>query len=231
MPEEINRVLTDHMSTLLFCPTDAAIENLAKEGITAGVHRVGDVMYDALLHNLALARKRSSILQSLGLQKGNYALATVHRAANTDNPSNLSSILTALGSLSMQVIFPVHPRTRKTIGQAGLTAPVNVKMIEPLGTFDFSMLEENADFILTDSGGIQKEAYVLGVRCITMREETEWVETVEAGWNKVVGADEGAIREAFEHWRPAGERPALYGDGDAAGEIYEILSKALESTG
>lgn len=227
MPEEINRVLTDHVSSLLFCPTDAAVENLAKEEIVRGVHRVGDVMYDALLHNLALARARSTILQSLGLQKGAYALATVHRAANADDPARMAAILNALGSLSTRVIFPVHPRTRKMIGERDLPVSGNVQMIEPVGHFDVLILQENASGILTDSGGMQKEAYLLGVRCITLREETEWVETVQAGWNQLAGVDGDAIRKAFESWHPSGERPALYGDGNAAGEICKILSREL----
>lgn len=227
MPEEINRVLTDHVSSLLFCPTDAAIENLAKEGITKGVHRVGDVMYDALLYNLAIARKRSTILQSFGLQKGTYALATVHRAANTDDLVRMAAILSALGSLSMRVIFPVHPRTRKIIREAGLSVSENVEMVEPVGHFDVLVLQENANCILTDSGGMQKEAYLLGVRCITLREETEWVETVQAGWNRLTGVDGAAIRDAFESWHPSTERPALYGNGHAASEICRILSKQL----
>lgn len=227
MPEEINRVLTDHVSTLLFCPTDAAIKNLAKEGITAGVHRVGDVMYDALIHNLALARKRSTILRSLDLKKGSYALATVHRAANTDDPGRIASLMAGLSSLPTRVIFPVHPRTRKTIAEAGLAAGSNVMMIEPVSHFDVLVLEDNANCILTDSGGMQKEAFLLGVRCLTLREETEWVETVEAGWNMLVGVDVTAMQAAFEQWHPAGERPALYGTGHAAGEITDILKADL----
>lgn len=224
MPEEINRVLTDHVSDLLLCPTDAAIENLAKEGITQGVHRVGDVMYDALLHNLAIARKRSTILATLGVEKGVYALATIHRAGNTDDPVRMAAILSALGSLPMQVIFPVHPRTRKIIREAGLSVSENVMAIDPVGPLDVLILQENADCILTDSGGMQKEAYLLGVRCITLREETEWVETVQVGWNKLVGVDATTIRSAFANWHPSGERPALYGNGTAATEICQILS-------
>jgi UDP-N-acetylglucosamine 2-epimerase len=227
MPEEINRVLTDHVSSLLFCPTAAAVANLAQEGITRGVHRVGDVMYDALLHNLDLARKRSIILSSLGLEKGKYALATVHRAANTDDPARLVAILNALGSLSTRVIFPVHPRTRKLIREMNVPVPDNLRLTEPVGPFDVLILQENASCILTDSGGMQKEAYLLGVRCITLREETEWVETVEAGWNRLAGVDADAIRDAFKNWHPADERPALYGNGHAAGEICEILSQKL----
>lgn len=227
MPEEINRVLTDHVSSLLFCPTDAAVDNLSKEGITRGVHRVGDVMYDALLHNLELARKRSTILKSLGLERGSYALATVHRAANTDDPARMAAILNALGLLSTQVVFPVHPRTRKMIQETGLSISRNVMMIEPVGHFDVLVLQENANCILTDSGGMQKEAYLLGVRCITLREETEWVETVQAGWNKLTGVDVDAIQTAFESWHPTDERPALYGNGQAAKEICQVLCREL----
>ena len=227
MPEEINRVLTDHVSSLLFCPTDAAVENLSKEGITKGVHRVGDVMYDALLHNLALARKRSTILDSLGLGKGSYALATIHRAGNTDDPARMAAIMEALGSITTTVIFPVHPRTRKMIQEMNASVAKNIRLIEPVGHFDILILQENADCILTDSGGMQKEAYLLGVRCITLREETEWVETVQAGWNRLAGVDGNAIRTAFASWHPSGEQPALYGNGQAAEEICRILSTEL----
>ena len=227
MPEEANRVLTDHVSSLLFCPTDAAIENLAKEGITKGVHRVGDVMYDTLLHNLALARKHSTILKVLGLEKRAYALATVHRAANTDDPARMNAILNALGSLSTRVIFPAHPRTRKIIRGSGLSVSKNVVMTEPVSHFDVLILQENANCILTDSGGMQKEAYLLGVRCITLREETEWVETVDVGWNKLAGVDLNAIRGGFDTWHPSGERPAFYGNGHAAEEICQILNTEL----
>jgi UDP-N-acetylglucosamine 2-epimerase len=227
MPEEINRVLTDHIANLLFCPTDVAVENLAKEGITKGVHRVGDVMYDALLHNLAIACNHSTILKSLGLEKGTYALATVHRAANTDDPARIGAILNALGLLSTRVIFPVHPRARKMIREADLSVSNNVTVVEPVGHFDALILQENANCILTDSGGMQKEAYLLGVRCITLREETEWVETVDAGWNKLVGVDANAIRKTFESWHPSGERPPLYGNGFAAREICQVLERKL----
>jgi UDP-N-acetylglucosamine 2-epimerase len=229
MPEEVNRVLTDHISQFLFCPTDAAVENLAKEGITDGIHRVGDVMYDALLHNLEIARSRSRILSALGLKRGEYALTTVHRAANADEPERMRSILDALNGLSLKIVFPVHPRTRKMIEEHGLTAGSNVLFIEPQGYFDILILQENADCILTDSGGMQKEAYLLGVRCITLREETEWVETVSSGWNKLCGTDQGAIQTAFEAWRPQGERPLLYGDGHAADQICRILANQLGS--
>ncbi|GAB4504740.1 MAG: UDP-N-acetylglucosamine 2-epimerase (non-hydrolyzing) [Anaerolineales bacterium] len=223
MPEEINRVVADHLSDILFCPTDVAVQNLAKEGIRQNVHQVGDVMYDALLYNLAQARGRSTILADLDLQSGKYALVTVHRAANTDHPANMTAILTALGRLPTRIVFPLHPRTRKLLAHYGLSAPPNVSLLEPVGYFDMLILEENADCILTDSGGMQKEAYLLGVRCITLRDETEWVETVQAGWNTLAGARSEAIQDAYENWRPRGERPALYGDGHAAEKICTVL--------
>jgi UDP-GlcNAc3NAcA epimerase len=227
MPEEINRVLTDHISNFLFCPTDVAVENLAKEGITQGVFQVGDVMYDALLHNLTLARTRSKILSRFELKAGEYALATVHRAANTDNPERMLSLLDALSSLPTRVVFPVHPRTRGLIDRFGWKPAPNISLIEPLGYFDILVIEENANCILTDSGGMQKEAYLLGVRCITLREETEWVETVSSGWNKLVGVDKAAILDAFTSWHPSGSQPTLYGDGHSAEKISDILVEKL----
>lgn len=228
MPEEVNRVLTDHVSDILFCPTDAAIQNLKNEGITKGVHRVGDVMYDTLLHHRALARNRMSILPQLGVEIKKYALATVHRAGNTDDPARLRSLLDALGCLPVPVIFPVHPRTRNLINDSKFVVNSNVSLIQPLGPLEIVELLEHADCLLTDSGGMQKEAYLLGVRCITLREETEWVETVDAGWNKLAGAEAKNILNLFENWRPAGERPALYGDGHASEQICSILQNELK---
>lgn len=228
MPEEINRVLTDHVSALLFCPTDAAVENLAKEGITQGVHRVGDVMADALFFNLKLARAKSNIIELLGLAKGRYALATVHRASNTDDADNMHSILRAFGDMSSQVVFPVHPRTRKMMNEWGISAGPNVLMTDPVGYFDMLVLQENANCILTDSGGVQKEAYLVGVRCITLRQETEWVETVASGWNQLAGVQEKKIIDLFENWFPRGVRAPLYGDGHSAEQIFNILSASLK---
>lgn len=225
MPEEVNRVVADHLSKILFCPTPGAVQNLKGEGILEHVHNVGDVMYDALLHNLSQARQRSVILSQLGLEAGTYALATVHRAANTDEPGNMRSIMTALGDLPTRVIFPIHPRTRKLLNQYDLTTPANISLIAPVGYLDMLILEENADCILTDSGGMQKEAHLLGVRCITLRDETEWVETVDAGWNVLAGAFEEKIRETFLNWHPQGARPALYGDGHAGEKIRRILEE------
>lgn len=227
MPEEINRVLTDHVSTFLFCPTDSSVKNLEKEGITNGVYQVGDVMVDALLRNLTLARKTSNILINLNIVKGQYALATVHRAANTDNKERMKSILDGLAGLETQIIMPLHPRTHKMMTEWNLPLSKNIILIEPVGYFDMLMLQENANCILTDSGGIQKEAYLLGIRCITLREETEWVETVQAGWNKLVGVGKQAIQFNFANWFPKTERVPFYGNGDASLKISKILKQHL----
>jgi len=227
MPEEINRVVTDRISDILFCPTDGAVQGLSNEGISQGVHMVGDVMYDAMLYHLSKAREGSKILDQLNLQKGRYALATVHRAANTDNRDNMQVILTAFGKLSTQIVFPLHPRTRKLLAEFGFSLPPNISPIEPVGYLDILSLEENANCILTDSGGIQKEAYWLGVRCITLRDETEWVETVDAGWNTITGTDIERISTAYETWFPQGERPLIYGGGHAAEKIRDVLIASL----
>ncbi|MFB0534874.1 MAG: non-hydrolyzing UDP-N-acetylglucosamine 2-epimerase [Anaerolineae bacterium] len=224
MPEEINRVVTDHISTLLFCPTWTAVRNLAQEGLTQGVHNVGDVMYDAALHNSQLAEERSRILETLGLRPKSYLLATVHRPDNTDIPRNLRSIVAALSSLEATVLLPLHPRTRKALHELGITLGGSVRVVEPVGYLDMLMLEKNARLILTDSGGIQKEAHFFAVPCVTLRQETEWVETVDAGWNVLVGADRRKIIEAVRSFRPQGERVNLFGDGQASVKVVEILS-------
>jgi UDP-GlcNAc3NAcA epimerase len=223
MPEEINRVLCDHISSALFCPTETAVEHLREEGITAGVHRVGDVMLDALESFLPFARERVELQRTYGLQPKGYALATVHRASNTDAAENLGRLVAAFGSLELPVVFPIHPRTRKMLEAFSIALPANVVAIDPVGYLEMLALEAEADCILTDSGGIQKEAYWLGVRCITLRDETEWVETVQSGWNVLVGTDGAKLRAAFLDWRPAGERPPIYGDGQAAERIGAVL--------
>ncbi len=223
MPEDINRLLTDQISDALFCPTQHAAGNLAREGVTRGVHVVGDVMMDALTGFIDLARRQSGILSDLSLQSGSYALMTVHRAANTDDPDRLHAILTGAGRCGLPVIFPVHPRTRAALQSQGISIPASVRMVDPVGYLDMLQLEASANCILTDSGGVQKEAYWLGVRCITLREETEWVETVELGWNCLVGADENAIVRAVQGWQPPAARPDVYGDGRAAEKIAAVL--------
>ncbi|WP_282570268.1 non-hydrolyzing UDP-N-acetylglucosamine 2-epimerase [Methanoculleus sp. 7T] len=225
MPEEVNRVLTDHCSDILFCPTKTAVANLAAEGITEGVHLVGDVMADAMDYNRAIAEKRSRILEDVGVRPGEYLVVTVHRPSNTDSPVNMTAILGALVEAGMPAVFPVHPRTRKYLEQYGLLAnlPENVRVTEPLGYLDMVRLMAHAEKILTDSGGVQKEAYMLGVPCITLRENTEWVETVEAGWNVLVGADREEIVSMVRGFAPAGDQPPLFGDGRAAAEIVNII--------
>ncbi|NQS77195.1 MAG: UDP-N-acetylglucosamine 2-epimerase (non-hydrolyzing) [Methanoculleus bourgensis] len=225
MPEEINRVLTDHCSDLLFCPTKTAVENLAAEGITGGVHLVGDVMVDAMNYNRAVAEERSRILEAVGVRPGEYLVITVHRPSNTDSQENMVAILGALAEAGMPVVFPVHPRTRNYLGRYGLLAkmPENVLVTEPLGYLDMLHLMAHAAKILTDSGGVQKEAYMLGVPCITLRENTEWVETVEAGWNVLVGAGREEIVSMILGFAPAGDQPPLFGDGRAAAGIAKII--------
>ncbi len=198
MPEEINRVMTDHASDLLLCPTKTAEENLAKEGITKGVHLVGDVMYDALMW-AAAQEKGPSILDTLDLEPGKYLLATVHRAENTDDPNRLKGILAAFEQVQETLVWPVHPRTRQKLQELQWKPAGHVKMIEPLGYLDIAQLEKHARIILTDSGGIQKEACWLGVPCITLRDETEWVETVQSGWNVLVGAETRQILQYIQN--------------------------------
>jgi UDP-N-acetylglucosamine 2-epimerase len=227
MPEEHNRVLTDHASDLLFCPTTTAMDNLRREGLGAVAHLVGDVMYDAVLFNAELAEKHSTVLDRLDLEPGEFALATVHRPRNTDDPERLGRIMAALAEIRLPVIFPVHPRTRRRLADAGLDpGPAfsdRLRLVEPVGYLDMLALERNAGLILTDSGGVQKEAYFFAVPCLTLREETEWVETVEAGWNQLVGADPEAILDAASRFRPVGVPPRLFGDGGAAAGVVDLL--------
>jgi UDP-N-acetylglucosamine 2-epimerase len=226
MPEEHNRVLADHCADLLLCPTQTAVDNLAKEGITRGVHLVGDTMYDAVLQCSAKARETSTILADLKLTAREYALATVHRNYNTDQPENLHGIIGALAELDRPVVFPVHPRTRHKIQELGweLAELTNLRLIEPVGYFDMLALLSSADVLLTDSGGMQKEAYFLQVPCVTLRTETEWVETVSAGWNVVAGSSRDAIaaavRQVRSQPRVAGD---WFGDGAAAVKIRQAL--------
>jgi UDP-N-acetylglucosamine 2-epimerase len=224
MPEEHNRVLTDHCADLLFCPTQTAVNNLAREDITAGVHLVGDTMYDAVLQFSEIAQQQSTVLQQLELKSKEYLLATVHRPYNTDVPKNLESILAAFEEIGETIVFPVHPRARKMIESFNLNSKIpNLKLIEPVGYLDMLILEQNARLILTDSGGMQKEAYFFGVSCVTLRPETEWVETVEAGWNVLTGADRARIVAAVQAFSVPESGPMLYGAGRAAEEIVGSL--------
>jgi UDP-N-acetylglucosamine 2-epimerase len=230
MAEEINRVLTDRVSALLFCPTPTAGSNLAAEGITKGVHEVGDVMYDCALFCREKSRTiESDLLAGFGIGHKSYYLATIHRAENTDDAQRLSGILKALSEISSAehpTVLPLHPRTKKTIAELGLTAPENIRIVEPVSYLQMIALEANAKAVLTDSGGVQKEAYMFSVPCITLRDETEWVETVEAGWNVLAGADSdkiiASVSQAEETAR--NEWKSFYGDGRAAERICEIIS-------
>jgi UDP-N-acetylglucosamine 2-epimerase len=241
MPEEMNRLLTDHLSTLLFCPTDQAVRNLLKEGIRVGrtriVRNVGDVMYDSILYYSKLAEKKSTILKDLNLyvstpnpelRAQDYYLTTLHRAENTDDPKKLNSILGALNEVGKNtpVILPLHPRTKKMMRVYRLLSKFkNIKFINPVSYLDMLQLEKNAKAILTDSGGIQKEAYWLKVPCFTLREETEWVETVKSGWNILIGVETEKIIEGVSHWSGNNlpRRSSLFGDGKASEKIVEML--------
>jgi len=231
MPEEINRILADRVSSLLFCPTDAAVNNLKAEGIRDGVFNVGDVMYDAALFYCDRARQQSSILQALNLPVGGFALTTCHRAENTDNPHRLSEILSALVEIAEQlpVVLPLHPRTRKLIGEYHLSHLLaSLIVTDPLPYLDMVALEQAASVILTDSGGVQKEAFFYGVPCVTMREETEWVETVDSGWNQLAGAATSSIVSAVAAIMQGRREPvdlSAYGCGRAAHDILAHLAK------
>jgi UDP-N-acetylglucosamine 2-epimerase len=224
MPEEINRVLTDHLSAWLFCPTQTAQHNLAREGITTGVSRVGDVMLDAVLHFSGMA-DASGIFEEYGLERGRYLLATIHRASNTDSTDALATLLAAFGAIDEPIAFPVHPRTRRALDAAKLTLSSNVRPMNPVGYLEMLALEKHARMVLTDSGGMQKEAFFFGVPCLTLRTETEWTELVEAGWNRVVGLDRERIVEAVRAWMPDGPRPDLFGKGDASERIAALLER------
>jgi len=229
MPEEINRILTDHISTWLFVPSVVSREQLQREGVASGVHIVGDIMYDALLMHRSRAEARSRILDQLGLSPRTYYAATIHRAENTDRQDNLRSIFTGLQILGKPVVLPLHPRTEKKMKEYGMQAGSNIRCVEPLGYLDMIRLQEHASCVLTDSGGVQKEAYYLGVPCVTLRTETEWVETVAAGWNVICGSDMNAIESAVQKMEDCrAPHPNLYGDGRTAERIVDILTSAKE---
>lgn len=220
MPEEINRVVADHLSALLFCPTSAAVRNLANEGITAGVHAVGDVMYDTTLLAVQRAEGRSRILERLGLISKSYAVATLHRAENTDDPGRFTRLLEWLDAAAAQapIIFPAHPRTRKLMERLG-NQPRRMRVVDPLGYLDMAMLVHHASAVYTDSGGLQKEAYFHRVPCVTLREETEWIETIEAGWNRLWNAPSYAPRRDIPD----------YGTGRSAQAIAALIRDFVES--
>jgi len=224
MPEEINRVVADSLADSHFCVSRTAVQRLAAEGITGAVHWVGDVMLDALKQNFPVARRKSDMVERMGLTPGKYALVTIHRAANTDDPVRLGHIVETLNRIPETIIFPAHPRTRKALAQLGVKLAEQVRFIEPVGYFDMLLLEQNARLIATDSGGVQREAYFLGIPCLTLRDETEWTETVEVGWNKLVGADPFRMIDAWFSFSPPAERPPIFGDGTAGERIAQVLN-------
>lgn len=228
MPEEVNRIVADRLSTFLFAPTTTAVENLARESIVAGVTLTGDIMYDALLRHAPIAAEKSSIIRDLGLTPGGYVLATVHRAANTDDPARLADIIDALQLLHEPVILPMHPRTRAALMGTDIEVEPPVRIVEPVGYLDMLALEQAARMVLTDSGGVQKEAYLLGVPCVTLRDETEWTETLDGGWNVLAGADTERILAAARRLRPERPPAPVFGDGHAAELMVEALEAAAE---
>jgi UDP-GlcNAc3NAcA epimerase len=233
MPEELNRVLTDHLSALLLCSTSTAVRNLEREGAAGRIVLVGDVMADLSLALQPVAHERFELLARLGLKQGEFLLATAHRAGNVDDPGELARLVDLLVALPLPTILPLHPRTRARLEETGtlerLQGAGNVRVLDPLGYLDFTSLLVNARAVLTDSGGVQKEAYLAGVSCVTLRTTTEWVETVEAGWNVLVGLDREAALAALERPVP-GERPELYGGGRAAERVVAALSEPLPSS-
>ena len=222
MPEEHNRIEVDRISSLLFTPDERSKDVLEAEGVQGRIDVVGDVMADANMRLAPLARERSRILEELGLEGGDYAVATVHREANVQ-PDRLARILEGLSRLDERVVFPAHPRTRAAIASNNLLLGTNVALVDPLGYLDFAALASQARVILTDSGGLQKEAYWYGVPCVTLRPSTEWKDTVELGANVLVDDDPDAIAKAAANAHMPPNRPELYGDGQAAGRIADVL--------
>ena len=226
MPEELNRVLSDHVSELLLCPSETAAENLRAESIAGRIEIVGDVMVDVAMRWQPSARADAAVPGAYGLEPGGYLLVTAHRAGNVDDPGRLRALVDLIGALPKPVLFPLHPRTRARLGGAGLLEVLEseegVRMTEPLGYIEFSALVCQARAVLSDSGGVQKEAYLAGVPCVTLRANTEWVETVQSGWNTLVDLDAGAALEALERTPPA-DRPPLYGDGHAAERCVKAI--------
>lgn len=223
MPEEQNRILTDHISEILFCPTNTAVENLNNEGISENIYNVGDVMLDAILYFKKNASKCSDSIKKLVHRSDKYILATIHRAENTNCPDKLKMIIEAFGESKKNIILPLHPRTRKYFEQYNIKVSDNIDIIDPVGYLEMIFLEDNANKIVTDSGGVQKEAFFLKKPCITLREETEWVETVEEGWNVLTGSDRCKIIDAINNFTPAKEQHNIFGEGNASQNINDIL--------
>ena len=229
MPEERNRLVTDHLSDVLLCSTDVAVANLEREGISDGVELVGDVMADVALAMAPVARQRSTAPGRLGVEPGGYLLVTAHRAGNVDDPDALRRLVDILVALPLPAVFPVHPRTRERLADAGLLSELGRResliVCEPLGYLDFLALLQGAAAVVTDSGGVQKEAYLAGIPCLTLRDTTEWVETVDLGWNRLVGLDRDLVLDALAAIDPPTGRPGLYGGGRAAHAVVGALER------
>ncbi|MEQ1690717.1 MAG: UDP-N-acetylglucosamine 2-epimerase (non-hydrolyzing) [Gemmatimonas sp.] len=227
MPEEINRIVTDRLSTICCCPSASARDQLAREGITEGVQVVGDVMLDALRDTVARVEMEPQRLTALGVTAHDYVLATVHRAANTDDPARLAAIIAAFGALERLVLWPMHPRTRHALAQRNVVMPANVRVVAPLGYLDLVAALSHALVTVTDSGGLQKEAYWLGVPCVTLRNETEWIETVESGWNVLADADTDRIVHAVLRAQTPSVPRDAYGVVGAAQRVVDAISRRL----
>ena len=235
MPEEINRIITDRVSSILFCPTQTAFKNLKKEGIAEGVYNVGDVMYELAVNMASKSAGNTLLLNSLGIEPKQYILVTVHRSATTDSKDRMFSIVKSLCKIKDTVVFPMHPRTRKMLRQFSLYKKLkeskNIKILEPVGYLDMILLEKNAKKIITDSGGVQKEAYFFKVPCITLRDSTEWPETLGGGWNRLVGTDwKNITAETRSHRAPSAYR-SHYGNGTTSTQIAAIIKGALKKNG
>jgi UDP-N-acetylglucosamine 2-epimerase len=229
MPEEVNRLVTDCISNLHFCASQSAVRRLMQEGIENSVHWVGDVMYDALLQHLPLARAKSTILGQVDVSAKGYSLLTIHRAATTDSPQALGAIVDALNQIPETIVFPAHPRTKAALERYQIELGAHIRVIPPVGYFDMMMLEQNARLIATDSGGVQREAYFLAIPCLTLRDNTEWGETVDAGWNQLVGTSTHEIVDAWFNFAPPTHQPAIFGNGHAAQQIVAILERTFDS--
>ncbi len=231
MPEEVNRVLTDHLASLLFCPTDAAVANLGREGVVEGVVQTGDVMFDLARRSLTPERERAALTR-FGLEPGRYVLATVHRQATADDPAALRAVLEALSESGETVVLPLHPRTAASIARFGLgDAPgPGVRLVDPVGHAEALALARNARVVATDSGGLQKEAYFFAVPCVTLRDTSEWVETLTSGWNVLAGTGREAVAAALRDPPKGYDHPDFYGTGDAGERIAAALAAWLECT-
>jgi UDP-N-acetylglucosamine 2-epimerase len=227
MPEEINRIVSDHIADMLFAPTQTAVENLTREGLQDKTFMTGDIMLDVLEENLEKAQHKSKILKALKLKSGSYYVLTLHRPYNVDQLETLKPVIEALARCNKEVIFPVHPRTHKMISELNIDLQGSIRPVNPMGYFDFIVLQKNAEKIITDSGGVQKEAYLLKVPCITVRPETEWLETVQDGWNMLVDLKTEALADAVELFLPTGKQRNLFGSYSVGRKMVDTIDNSL----